>query len=214
MTELDIEYIEQSITLGHVVSNALEVGTAEDWCSLKPLLESKGIFTTGIDIKPGKYVDYIVDLEESSEKIKEKLKSHCPFQSILCLNVLEHTFNPGIILDNLLGLLAPNGYLIISTPLVWPLHSYPFDFWRPLPNFYEQYAKRNELTLFRERFKYLGFGLVSDYTSNFGSSGFPSPKTCKYRFLWGRLIHKVFNTFGREYLFPNHLALALTYQKS
>ena len=128
----------------------------------------------------------------------------------LCLNVLEHTFNPITILDNLCGLLKPGGYLLISTPLMWPLHSYPYDFWRPLPNFYEQYATRNNLELPKDRFKYLGFGLVEEYATHSGTTGFPSPVNNKLRFNWGKLIHRLFNTFGRQYLYPNHLALALT----
>ena len=212
MTELDVEYVNQAISLGQLGTNCLEVGTAEDWCCLKPILKKNDISVTGIDIKPGNYVDHIIDLEESLQRIKSTLKGKFPFDSILCLNVLEHTFNPITILDNLCGLLKPRGYLLISTPLMWPLHSYPYDFWRPLPNFYEQYAKRNNLELPKDRFKYLGFGLVENYTTHSCTTGFPSPVINKLRFNWGKIIHRLFNTFGRNYLYPNHLALGLTYQ--
>ena len=92
MTELDIEYVKQSISLDHLGTNCLEVGTAEDWCCHRPLLESYGISVTGIDIKSGNYVDHVVDLEENLKKIQTALTGKFPFDSILCLNVLEHTF--------------------------------------------------------------------------------------------------------------------------
>jgi SAM-dependent methyltransferase len=212
MTELDLKYIKEAIDLGHFGLTTLEVGAAEDWCCVKPRLEERGISTTSVDIKDGKYVDHLVDLEQEFDSVQECLGKPDPFDSILCFNVLEHTFSPTTVLDNLLGLLAPGGHLLISTPLCWPLHSYPFDFWRPLPNFYEQYAKRNKLMLLKERFHYLGYGIVSNYTSGEGRTGFPPPTGGRFKFVWGRLIHKLFNTFGREYLYPNHLALALTYR--
>jgi len=213
MTELDLQYIDEAIALGHLGSTTLEVGAAEDWCCVKPRLEKKGISTTSVDIKDGKFVDHIVDLEQDFDLVQKSLGKHDPFDSILCFNVLEHTFSPVTVLNNLLPLLAPGGHLLVSTPLFWPLHSYPFDFWRPLPNFYEQYARRKSLLLIEERFHYLGFGLVSEYTSIENPTGFPSPTSGRYKFLWGRLIHRLFNTFGREYLYPNHLALALTYRR-
>ncbi len=213
MTELDLQYMEEAIALGHIGSRTLEVGAAEDWCCVKPQLEKSGIKVTSVDIKNGEYVDHVVDLEQEFDKVKKCLGNYDPFNSILCFNVLEHTYSPTKVLDNLLDLLAPGGHLLISTPLSWPLHSYPFDFWRPLPNFYEQYAKTQDLLLLDERFHYLGYGLVSDYSSIQGSTGFPPPRQGIVRFMWGRLIHRIFNTFGREYLFPNHLALAVTYRK-
>ncbi len=202
MTELDIEYVNQAISLGQLGTNCLEVGTAEDWCCLKPTLKTNGITATGIDIKPGNYVDHVVDLEDSLQRIKTTLKGKFPFDSILCLNVLEHTFNPITILDNLCGLLKPGGYLLISTPLMWPLHSYPYDFWRPLPDFYEQYAKRNNLELPKDRFKYLGFGLVEEYATHSGATGFPSPVNNKLRFNWGKINSPIIQYFWSQLFIP------------
>lgn len=46
-----------------------------------------------------------------------------------------------------------------------------------------------------------------------GKTGFPPPLHHSLKFKMVKLIHKIFNTFGREYLYPNHLAMAITLRK-
>lgn len=42
------------------------------------------------------------------------------FDLVLCLEVLEHLFRPDLALHNILRVLKPNGFLIISTPnIAW-----------------------------------------------------------------------------------------------
>ena len=110
--------------------------------------------------------------------------------------------------DNLLGLLAW-GHLP-QYPFCWPLHSYPFDFWRLLPNYYEQYAKRNNLMLLKERFHYLGFGLVSKYSSEKVER--VSLRQARDSNSFGDDWFMLFNTFGREYPLPESSSSALTYR--
>jgi len=189
------------------------VGSAVDWSSCRPFLDENDIKTTGIDINEGNFVDHIIDLEQNLESVLSCLGSRKEFDTIICFNVLEHVYNPIKVLENLTHLLKSNGHLLISTPISWPIHAYPDDFWRPLPSFYRQFSLKNNLQIIQDRFHYLGFGPVSDYLGVEGSTGFPPPIKSKVPFYWGRLIHKVFSTFGRGYLFPNHLAQAITFTK-
>ena len=177
------------------------------------ILDSKEIKTTGVDISPGRFVDKIVDLEQDFSQISKILESSA-YKTIICFNVLEHVYNPIKVLENLVNLLQKDGFLHISTPISWPIHAYPDDFWRPLPNFYKAFANKNNLTILDDRFKYLGFGKVYNFLGNDGRSGFPPPVHNKIKFIWGRFIHRIFCTYGREYLFPNHLAQALTLKKN
>jgi hypothetical protein len=213
MTEDDRNYLEDSLRLKHIKSHCLEVGSAVDWSSCRPFLDQNEVKTTGIDINEGKYVDTIIDLEQDLNNITDSLGKSEGYSTIICFNVLEHVYNPIKVLENLTGLLQINGHLLISTPISWPIHAYPDDFWRPLPNFYKTFARKNGLNIIEDRFQYLGFGPVSKYLGEDGCTGYPPPIKSKFHFLWGRLIHKVFSTFGKEYLFPNHLAQAATFIK-
>ncbi|HNQ69105.1 MAG TPA: class I SAM-dependent methyltransferase [Bacteroidales bacterium] len=52
------------------------------------------------------------------------------FDSILCTEVLEHVENYSNVVDEFKILLKPNGYLLLTTPFVWPVHGHPQDYRR------------------------------------------------------------------------------------
>ncbi len=135
-----------------------------------------------------------------------------PFGSVLILNVLEHTFDPIRVLDNAATLLRPGGTLVSLTPSVWPLHNYPMDAWRILPNFYEEYAKRRGHELLESWFEYVGFGLVANFRNPDGSYCYPPPSRAGFRRWFSRAVHKVFNTYGRSMLQPSHVAVAAVFR--
>ena len=104
-------------------------------------------------------MDFVADFERAEDMAV--FDRTAPFGTILILNVLEHTFNPLQVLDNARALLKPGGALVVLTPAVWPLHNYPFDAWRILPDFYTEYARRRGMRLLAAHFEYVGFGDVS-----------------------------------------------------
>jgi len=210
MTENDKYYLQNAISEGFVSGKCLEIGSAVEWSSIIPLMKSQSFEIYGLDICKGKYVDFIIDLESRYEIIKNTIDK--TFDTIICFNTLEHVFNPVQVLENLANLLNNNGTLLISTPIMWPIHGYPSDFHRPLPNFYEEFAKRYNFEIISDYFQYLGFGPISNYRGE-GKTGFPPPHHNGLKFLKGKLIHKIFNTFGREFLYPNHLAIGITLRK-
>lgn len=63
------------------------------------------------------------------------------FDTVLCTQVLEHVANPAQVLTEAARVLKPGGTLILTAPMVWPLHEEPFDFFR-----YTQYGLRQLLT--------------------------------------------------------------------
>lgn len=52
------------------------------------------------------------------------------FDSILSIEVFEHVFNFGDILNELNRILKPDGYLLLTLPFVWEEHEQPHDFGR------------------------------------------------------------------------------------
>ena len=59
------------------------------------------------------------------------------YEMVLCTQVLEHTPEPRAVLGELCRVLKPGGELWLSTPLYYPEHEPPYDFFR-----YTQFALR------------------------------------------------------------------------
>lgn len=53
--------------------------------------------------------------------------------TVICTQVLEHVSNPQRLFSLIFRLLKPGGHLILTAPLVWPLHDEPHDYWRFTP---------------------------------------------------------------------------------
>jgi SAM-dependent methyltransferase len=206
----DQSFVEKCLQFGVIKSPCLEVGVGVDGAGLRWLLEPKGIEYFGADMNEHKEVDFVFNLEDDLTSIKAATR-HQTFSSILILNVLEHTFEPIQVLDKMFALLSVGGTCIIIVPAVWPLHDWPMDCWRILPNFYEQYAQRRGYKLHPSLFDYVGnkgsITSASPYT-------FPNPSKSKAHYWRSRLIHKIFATFGRGVEFSNYLSIGVVIEKT
>ena len=212
MVEPDVEFIKKCLNSSLIKSPCLELGVGYQGPNNKGMIEAANIEYFGTDIIPGDCVDYVVDFEDSAERIKEKFDGK-KFGCVLVLNVLEHTFNPIQVLDGVFGILQPKGTCIIITPTVWPLHDFPRDCWRINPNFYEEYCKRRSLNLLTDYFEYVGFHKVQERTDDSGSYVLPSPSRGVFKRLRSKVIHKLFNTCGRAMFFPSHVATGVVIEK-
>jgi len=52
------------------------------------------------------------------------------FDSILCLEVLEHVDSPSKVMREMARVLKKGGVLYLTVPMYWYVHYAPFDFWR------------------------------------------------------------------------------------
>ena len=66
------------------------------------------------------------------------------FDAVLCTQVLEHVADPLAVLSELRRVTRPGGQLLLTVPLVWPLHEEPYDFFR-----YTSHGLRHLLTTAR-----------------------------------------------------------------
>ena len=135
MVGADQDWVAQLLR-GNVFSGpVLELGTGYGGATCRAIVEASGLRYMGTDVEEGPGVDIAANFEKTGDMAA--LADAGPFGAILILNVLEHTFEPIRVLDNARTLLKPGGALVVLTPAVWPLHSYPIDTWRILPDFYQ-----------------------------------------------------------------------------
>jgi SAM-dependent methyltransferase len=209
MVGADLEYIRRLIADKVIRDPVLEVGVGYGGATSRPVIEAAGLRYYGTDMAHGEGVDYEADFERPEDMAV--FHPIAPLGSVLILNVLEHTFDPIQILDNAATLVRPGGSLIVLTPAIWPLHNFPMDAWRILPNFYEEYAKRRGLKLLERYFDYIGFGPVTAYRDPDLGYSFPPPARPGMRYWLSRAIHKTFNTFGRSMFHPSHIAVGAVF---
>lgn len=210
MVEEDLAYLRRLIAKNVISGPVLELGAGYGGTTSRAEIEAAKLQYFGTDLSHGPGVDFVADFERPEQM--EVFRDVAPFGSVLILNVLEHTFDPIRILDNVMTLVRPGGTLVVLTPSVWPLHNHPMDAWRILPNFYEEYAKRRGLDLLEGMFEFVGFGPVAKFRTADGSYCYPPPCQPEFRRWFGRAVHKTFNTFGRSMSQPSHVAVAAVFR--
>lgn len=217
MTHQDISYLKLCAKLGLVKSPFLEIGAAKvqgehNFCDLARDL---GVGKTwGVDLSPGKGVDATFDFSVPRESFRGTW-THGRFATVVVFNVLEHTFDPIGVLANALECVEPGGALLVVTPAVWPIHLFPKDFCRLLPDWYVEFARRHDLTLVREGFLWLSqFGLTA--IGDEARAQFPSyleeGRGQTFRYWRSRVLHRVFDTFARTHPFA-HAAIGAAFTR-
>jgi SAM-dependent methyltransferase len=203
MSNLEIALIKEMIANGHITSPVLELGVSYDVdFIMKDELAKLGLQYYGTDLHPGKDVD----------SIQQQHPNLPAFNTILILNVLEHTYNPIKVMQNAMRMLSKGGLLITSTPSVFPIHNYPIDVYRLLPDFYTEFAKREGHSMLPEYFRFLGYGNIANYTKD-GQISYPKPWRSKSQEWRSRITHKLFNTAGRGMMNPNHISISAVFRK-
>jgi hypothetical protein len=212
LTGADHTFLSKLISDEIIRDPVLELGGGYGGSTCRDLIERSGFkyFATDLHLSHG--VDFAANFE-TGQGI-DRVAEHGPYGSILILNVLEHTFDPISVLDTSLALAKEQGILIVITPIIWPIHNFPIDCCRLLPDWYRQYADSRQLILDEATFSYVGIAPVSSFKSSNGEDRLPHPANSRsvYRF-WSRAVHKVFNTFGRGMLFPSHIAIGAVFRR-
>lgn len=210
MIAADVAYVRRCLAQGWIEGPCLELGAAIAEHSCHALLEGAGLETVRTDVAPAPGLGFCVDFEADATVV-EAASGGRRFRTVLVLNVLEHTFDPVRVLDNALALVAPGGALVVITPTVWTLHSYPIDCWRLNPDFYVAYCTRRGLELVEGSLEFVGFGPVG--RAKDGNFELPAPGASPAHRGWSRLIQKIFNTAGRGHFFPSHVACGAVMRK-
>lgn len=76
-----------------------------------------------VDIDPMRKPEIVADVHCLPFKNEE-------FEMVLCTEVLEHTKNPQLAVNEMMRVLKKNGLIVLTTRFVYPLHDSPNDFFR------------------------------------------------------------------------------------
>jgi SAM-dependent methyltransferase len=210
VTEGDLAFVEELLLDGVLKGPVLELGAGYGGNTCRRAIGNAGLAYYATDVAPSEGVDFVANFEAPS--VTDAFDPAVKFETVLVLNVLEHTFDPIRVMDNARSLLVNGGNLVIITPTVWTLHEYPIDCYRLLPQWYEVYAVRQRMTLLSQYFRYIGLDNVDAYKDRNGNYQFPSPCNSLTKYWWSRVVHRIFNTFGRGMAFPSHLAIGAVMQ--
>lgn len=126
----------QKFAKGIAHKKILELGSGEsDFFSAKQHFHYTNEFIQS-DINP-EYGRKIVDVMEM--KYKEQ------FDIVLCINILEHVVDYQKAIDNCYKAVKKGGIVIFFTPVCYPLHQEPTDYWRFTEHAYRIMLKKFEI---------------------------------------------------------------------
>lgn len=174
-----------------------------EWGNARQFCARNEIVWEGADAEPGPDVTFTLDVldAEAVGRVNQK------WATIIAMNLFEHVYDPVRGLENMLRLVAHGGACVVVTPTVWEIHDYPADYWRFLPDFWLEFAKRNSCLVCEPRW-IVGNRLIRWDELMVGTQKNLPGKVHgdrvwgRTRHLWSRASHRALRTIGRELFFP------------
>ncbi len=116
----------------------LEVGSRDVNGSPRSIFQVANNEYIGVDLEPGPGVDVVGRWSEVSKRWWAHNGGRALFDLVICCETLEHTADPIRMVDELRYWLHRGGHLILTSPANgFPLHRFPRDYWRLMPDVYE-----------------------------------------------------------------------------
>ena len=109
-----------------------QVEGQENYADLRPFFKNKKYI--GADIRKGPGVDVILDLHNIN------LPSNS-VGTVICVDTLEHVEYPRKAIDEIYRILNPDGIVILTSVMNFPIHNYPYDYWRFTPEGFKSLLK-------------------------------------------------------------------------
>ena len=112
-----------------------QVPGQEELANLRPLFPGKSY--VGCDMRPGPGVDKVLDLHNIA-------RPNLTAGTVLCLDTLEHVEYCHRAMEEVYRILKPGGMCVISSVMAFPIHEFPYDYWRFTPSGFESLLKAFE----------------------------------------------------------------------
>ena len=107
----------------------------EELADLRPLFPGKSYI--GCDMRAGPGVDRLLNLHNID-------LPHHSAGTVLCLDTLEHVEYCHQAMSEIHRILVPGGICVISSVMAFPIHEYPYDYWRFTPSGFESLLRSFE----------------------------------------------------------------------
>lgn len=131
---------------GLLQGNVLDVGAGPFSGKFRPIFEYFDVPYLALDMEEQSGIDIVQQVP--CEKVC--LEKAWPIRTLLLMSFLEHHEDPWGVMRWAHDVLAPGGLLMIGVPTCWPLHDWPHDFWRILPDGLHALLKRFEILTFEQ----------------------------------------------------------------
>jgi SAM-dependent methyltransferase len=107
--------------------NVLEVGARDVNGSVRPLIEALGPASyVGVDLQVGPCVDLLCDATRLEERFGQ-----ARFDVVVSTEMVEHVKDWRGAFHNMKSVLRPGGLILVTTrSRGFPIHGYPWDYWR------------------------------------------------------------------------------------
>ncbi|MDX6423604.1 MAG: hypothetical protein QOI67_1075 [Gaiellaceae bacterium] len=177
-------FVQDCAALFDVAEPVVEIGSRpaqgqEKDAYLRDLFPGKHYI--GCDIQEGPNVDQIEDIHQLSFEDES-------VGTVVCVEVLEHVWDPLRAAQEIHRVLKPGGVAILTSVMFMPIHAHPWDFWRFTPEGFAKLLDPFETSL---AFGY-GFDLLPEGVQGIGVKGpFPDltldrlPETKREVERWG-----------------------------
>ena len=124
------QFVQVAVETLRLEGPCYEFGSYQEGASraesdLRPLFAGQEY--VGCDLRPGPGVDRLEDLTQL--RLPDQVA-----QTVLCLDTLEHVWDPVRAVAEMIRVLAPGGVLLLSVPMDFPIHAFPDDYWRLTPS--------------------------------------------------------------------------------
>ena len=147
----------------------LELGSYGN--NVRDELSRLGYHVTGIDMRPGPAVALAADVTLG---LPSEMRG--TFDAVLCLEVLEHVYDPRAAVLSAARALRPGGQMILSAPSPgYPYHEAPVDVWRFTEADFRDLLATADVCVVRSQGSRPGVLACARIGERFTGVGFPSP---------------------------------------
>lgn len=129
------DFVELVVNVFSLEAPVYEFGSRQvesqiGWADLRPYFSFVSGRYIGCDLEDGPGVDRILDVTNTD-------LDDVSVGTILMLDTLEHVEYLRLAMEECYRILKPEGIIIISSVMAYPIHEYPCDYWRFTPQGFE-----------------------------------------------------------------------------